>query len=325
MANRYVDFQSYSHYALPASLAAAALIVGLIHSLDSERLRISAVLALVVLAVLAHMAYSTQVVDEEKTTNEFWQQVAWRAPEIQQGTTLFVNYPGVEYGINNDAVNGPANFIYFPEQTHQIPVTYQLYALPQISATTFDVLAGKDRSEGYRTHTGAVNFDHLLVMSQPSASACVHIIDARWPLISSSDPDQVLVIGGYSKIDSILPGQKSPKLAQFIFGPEPVHKWCYYFEEAELARQTGDWQKVAELGNESAKQGLHAEDPVEWIPFLQAYADLGDVQSFNGTAHRINGDLYAKTEACHTLTSMQKSGSLFSPVIQTQMNSLLCN
>ncbi len=202
--------------------------------------------------------------------------MAWRAPGIQAGTTLFVNYPGINYGDNNDAVDGPANFIYFPEQTNQIPVTYQFYALPQISSTTNDVLAGKNRSEGYRTHVALVNFDQFLIMSQPSGTACVHVIDARWPLFSSSDPDQVLLIGGHSNIESILPGQRSPKLAQFIFGPEPAHRWCYYFEKAELAVQTGDWQKVAELGNEAAKQGLHPEDPVEWIPFLQAYADLGD-------------------------------------------------
>ncbi len=325
MANRYVDFQSYSHYALPASLAAAVLIVGLIYSLSSSRLRLISILAVIVFAVLTHFTYSNQVVNEEKIINEFWQQVAWRAPGIQQGTTLFVNYPGINYGDNNDAVDGPANFIYYPERTNQIPVTYQLFALPQTSSTTNEVLAGKNRSDGYRTHIATVNFAQFLVMSQPSSNACVHVMDPRWPLFSSSEPDQVLLIGGHSNINSILPGQTSPKPAQFIFGPEPAHQWCFYFEKADLALQTGDWQKVAELGNEAAKASLHPEDSVEWIPFLQAYAYLGDVQSFNGTAHRINGDPYAKSEACHTLTSMQKSGFAFSSVIQTQTNNLLCN
>jgi hypothetical protein len=325
MANRYVDFQSYSHYALPASLAAAVLIIGLIYSLTSSQLRLYSILALVVFAVLTHLTYSGQVVNEEKIINEFWQQVAWRAPEIQGGTTLFVNYPGINYGGNNDAANGPANFIYFPERTNQIPVTYQLYALPQINSTTNDVLSGKNRSAAYRTHVATINFDHFLVISQPSATACVHVIDPRWPLFSNSDPDQVLLIGGYSKIDSILPGQKSPKLAQFIFGPEPAHRWCYYFEKAELALQAGDWQKVAEFGNEAASADLHPEDRVEWIPFLQAYAYLGDAESFNGTAHRINGDPYAKLEACRILTSMQKSDFPFSSIIQTQADNLLCN
>jgi hypothetical protein len=325
MANRYVDFQSYSHYALPASLAAAVLVVGLIYSLSSSRLRLLSILTLVVFAVLTHLTYSSHIVDEEKATNKFWQQMAWRAPGIKPGTTLYVNYPGINYGDNNDAVNGPANFIYYPERTGQIPVTYQLYALPQISSTTNDVLSGKNRSDGYRTHIATVNFDQFLVMSQPSDTACVHVIDTRWPLYSSTDPDQVLLIGGHSKIESILPDQKAPKPAQFIFGPEPAHQWCFYFEKAELALQTGDWQKVADLGNEAAAAGLHPEDRVEWIPFLQAYAFLGDAGSFNGIAHRINGDPYAKMESCHILINMQKSGTPFNPVIQTQLNNLLCN
>ena len=323
MANRYVDFQSYSHYALPASLAAAMLIVGLIYSLNS-RIRIYAILTLTVFAVFAHFAYSTQVVAEEKVTGDFWQQMAWRAPNIQKGTTLFVNYPGTDYGDNNDAVDGPANFIYYPERTNQIPVTYQLYALPQISSTTEDVLQGKNRSDGYRTHIATVNFGQLLIISQPSSNDCVHAIDPRWPLYSDSDPDQVMLIGGYSNINSILSGAKSPTPTQSMFGPEPAHKWCYYFEKAELALQTGDWQKAADLGSEAAKAGLHPNDAIEWIPFLQAYAQVGDAPSFSATAHRTNGDPHAKLEACSILTQMQKAGFTPSASIETQMNNLLC-
>jgi hypothetical protein len=274
--------------------------------------------------VLTHFAYSTQVVTEEKITSDFWQQVAWRAPDIQQGTTLFVNYPGINYGDNNDAVDGPANFIYYPKQTSQIPVTYQLYALPQISSTTGDVLLGKNRNDGYRTHIAAVNFNQFLVISQPSATDCIHAVDPRWPLYSSSDPDQILLIGGHSNIDSILPGPKSPRPAQTMFGPEPAHKWCYYFEKAELALQTGDWQKAADLGNEAGRAGLHPEDPIEWIPFLQAYAYLGDAPSFTATAHRTNGDPHAKKEACKILTDMQKSVYPPNALIETQINNLLC-
>jgi hypothetical protein len=324
MANRYVDFQSYSHYALPASLAGPVFLVGLVHTLNSSRIRLYSLMVVAAFAVMTHFAYSLQVVTEENITGDFWQQVAWRAPDIQRGTTLFVNYPGVNYGDNNDAVDGPANYIYYPEQTGQIPVTYTIYALPQISSSTNDVLMGKDRNDGYRTHIAAVNFDQFLVISQPSSTSCVHAIDARWPLYSISDPDQVMLIGGYSNINSILPKSKPLHLAQNIFGPEPPHKWCYYFEKAELALQTGDWQKAADLGNEASKAGLHPEDPVEWIPFLQAFAYLGDAQSFTATAHRTNGDPYAKLEACNTLMNMRSSGFSPSPDIETPMNNLLC-
>ena len=33
-----------------------------------------------------------------------------------------------------------------------------------------------------------------------------------------------------------------------IYGPEPVHGWCYYFERASLAAQTADWGAVTEAG-----------------------------------------------------------------------------
>ena len=79
MANRYADFGAYSHYALPASLAGATLMVGLVCSITSERIRLGVFSALVLLAVLTHYSVSTQVINEENKISQFWQQVAWRA------------------------------------------------------------------------------------------------------------------------------------------------------------------------------------------------------------------------------------------------------
>ncbi len=323
-ANRYVDFQSYSHYALPASLAAAVFITGLLFSLRPAGLVIHAFAILAAFAVLAHFAYSVQVVDEEQTIARFWQQVAWRAPSIKPQTTLFVNYPGLNYGDNIDAVDGPANFIYFPRQTGQIPATYQIMALPQASKTTNDIFIGRDQPGGYRTHVGSIDYDHLLVISQSTASSCVHVINGQWPLFSSEDPDQVRPVGKYSKADQVIGGANSPKLPVFMFGSEPAHRWCYYFEKADLALQSEDWKAVADLGAQVAKAGLHPEDWTEWTPFLQAYAQLGDVSAFTAAAHRLNGDPFARIQACATLTGLQHSGLAFSTGIQTQINTLLC-
>jgi hypothetical protein len=109
-----------------------------------------------------------------------------------------------------------------------------------------------------------------------------------------------------------------------MFGPEPAHRWCYYFEKADLALQTGDWESVAALGKQASAAGLHPEDWVEWTPFLQAYAYLGDEAEFTATAHRLNGDAFARLQACNILTRMQGNGKSFTPQIQTQMDNLLC-
>jgi hypothetical protein len=324
VANRYVDFQSYSHYALPASLAGSMFMTGLVFSFKPPAIRLPALAALVACAFMAHYAYSSGVLDEEKTIAAFWQQVAWRAPGLQPQTTLFVNYPGVNYGDNADAVNGPADIIYFPQQTGQIPATYPIMSLPQAGKTTTDIMVGRDMPTGYRTHIGIFDFERLLVLTQPSPTACVHVINSQWPLFSKDDTDQIRAVGPYSRVAGILNGPSQPKLAGFMFGPEPAHRWCYYFEKADLALQTGDWKSVAALGKQASAAGLHPEDWVEWTPFLQAYAYLGDEAEFTATAHRLNGDAFARLQACNILTRMQANGKSFTPQIKTQMDNLLC-
>jgi hypothetical protein len=61
-----------------------------------------------------------------------------------------------------------------------------------------------------------------------------------------------------------------------LFGPEPVHDWCYYYEKADLARQRGEWDEVVRLYREARGLGLEPADAIEWLPFYQALTVLGD-------------------------------------------------
>ena len=83
-------------------------------------------------------------------------------------------------------------------------------------------------------------------------------------LIPLSDPRLILVNS---------PGLSPPTPP---FGGEPAHGWCYYYERAELARQTGDWESIIQLGTTASQQGLAPIDPFEWLPFIEAEARAGD-------------------------------------------------
>ena len=61
-----------------------------------------------------------------------------------------------------------------------------------------------------------------------------------------------------------------------IYGPEPVHGWCYYFEKADLARQRSDWEEVVSLGEAAFKLNDHPNNPVERFVFIEGYAHMGD-------------------------------------------------
>jgi hypothetical protein len=324
VANRYVSFGGYSHYSLPASLASAMTVVGMISLIHSRNARFVLASGLVLLAVLTHYTASLRVLHEEQVIASFWQQVVWRAPGIKAGTTLVVNYPSINYAEDVDAVAGPANFLYFPERTSQIPVVYQLIALPQMDYITKDVLAGGTKPYGYRTHVGEINYDNILVITQPTPNACVHLINSQWPRFSDQDSDQILLLGRYSKIQNVLTEARGLRPAKFIFGLEPAHTWCYYYQQAELALQEGNWEKIVQIGDKVTELKLTPNDRVEWAPFLQAYAFEGDEKAFKATAVKMDSSPYVRQEACNTLLKMQEIGYSFTAQVQSLMNEKLC-
>ncbi len=61
-----------------------------------------------------------------------------------------------------------------------------------------------------------------------------------------------------------------------IFGKEPPHDWCYFFQKADLARQNGDWQKIVDLAQEAAQLDLKPAYSPELLPFIEAYVHLGN-------------------------------------------------
>jgi predicted Zn-dependent protease len=63
--------------------------------------------------------------------------------------------------------------------------------------------------------------------------------------------------------------------ARKIFGSPPKPDWCYFFLKAELAAQFGKWEEAVGYANEVAKRGLKPKDPLEWVPFAAAFANLG--------------------------------------------------
>jgi hypothetical protein len=326
VANRYVSGEAYSHYALPASLACAMIVVGVIFLVNSRNARLAVASVLVLLAVLTHHTVSLRVLHEERAIADFWQQVVWRAPGIKAGTTLFVSYPSVRYGEDVDAVAGPANFLYFPEQTNQIPVVYPLVALPQMEYTTIYVLrGGKARTDGYRTHVGEIDYDNMLVISQPTEDSCVHVMDAQWPRYSNQESDQILLLGEYSKIQNVLTDGRAPRPAEFLFGPEPAHTWCYYYQKAELALQEGNWEEIIQVGDQVNQLELSANDRIEWMPFLQAYAFKGDEKAFSSTAKKIDKLPFVRREACNTLLKMGEMGYSFTSQIQSLTENDLCD
>jgi hypothetical protein len=328
LANRVVTFERISQYTLPASLTGVIVLGGLIYSISSQKIRIMLLAGLVGLAVLAHHGLAAQAVREEKTISDFWWQVVWRAAAIRPGTTLVVTYPGIPYAEGNDVVWGPANFIYYPEKQNRTPVTIPISASRMEADSMLEIIKGNRSFEKTDLVIKNISIDYdyknLLILSQPSEGSCMHAIDARWPDISIYDQPLLHASFQNSKIENIDPHGESSVPPAYAFGSELPHEWCYYYQKADLARQMGDWKQVARLGDEAQKLGYHPNDQVEWMPFLQAYAFLGDQKQVKVVSTRINTEPFYKQQACMNLSAMATHRFPLPSNMQSYVNELFC-
>jgi hypothetical protein len=106
-----------------------------------------------------------------------------------------------------------------------------------------------------------------------------------------------------------------------VFGPEPRRNWCYYYQKASLARQRGDWVEIILLGEETSDKGLAPLDPIEWMPFLQAYAITGDIDRLIEFGPAISSDPYLAGQACRIMSGMEN----LSEQVLDAVNSLFCD
>ncbi len=301
---------------------------GLIYSVSHKMIREILLASILGLAVLSQHGLAAQAVTEEKTISDFWWQVVWRAPDIKPGTTLVTIYPNIAYGDGNDVVWGPANFIYAPEHQGRSPVTVPISGSRLETDSILDIINGRRDFQQtdliIKNITITYNYKNLLILSQPTDTACVHAIDPRWSELSLYD--QPFLYAGYqnSKIENIVPTGEAPKPPVNSFGPEPSPDWCYYYQKADLARQQNDWQQVAKLGDEAQKLGLHPNDQIEWMPFLQAYALMDDIKQVRAIAKRINTDPFYQDQACQNLEALADDGFSLSAEMKNKVDELFC-
>jgi hypothetical protein len=307
MANRYVDITGFSHYGLPASLAAAVFMAAAVELISIPRARTTILYVVIGFATLSHFSIATNEVMEIKALENFWRQVSWRIPALRPGATLVIHYPTPGMGDGGLALIEAANVMYFPEPTNEVPVHYPLAGQTLNGENLPDILDGTQINEsGYRSHTYTIDYTNVLVISQPALNSCVHVMNAATPLISEYDPLDVSLVAPRSNIENVIVDSDPVSPPEFIYGKDPDRGWCNYFQEADLAAQVGDWERVAALGDEAIALGFAPEDRVEWLPFLKGYAITGDSESLKQLSKRIVGERMIRLQACEWLTNIEQ-------------------
>jgi hypothetical protein len=262
-----------SRFTLPFMFSVCLMIVGLIDLIKLPQVQYSLLALLIGLAAGRQFLWSTDYLrDWQAQKNLFWQ-MTWRAPALKPNTLVLMNEELSFYADNS--ISAPLNWIYAPENhTDQIDyvlfyptnrLDYSLPALKKDIPIQYDYIAG--RFTGNTSQVVAFYYDPpaCLRLLEPDIDANNRFIldDSHMREASAlSNPEQIL-----TSPSAVMPN---------IYYPEPVHGWCYYFEKADLARQSGNWREVAKLGDVAFKLSDHPNNPIERFVFIEGDAHVGD-------------------------------------------------
>ncbi len=262
-----------NRFTLPFILGVSLMIAGILEFLPA---RIRQVVIVVLIALAAgRQALWADAFRRDWTTQKtmFWQMV-WRAPAITPDTIVLLNEGEFQFYADN-SLTGALNWIYDPNNL-TAGMSYVLFYPTSRLGGTLQVLQPKQPitydyiSETFKGNTSQV----VAFYYQPPG--CLRLLN---PDIDSDNhliPDTTLMRESalLSSPAWILsdPTARIPK----IYGPEPVHGWCYYFEHADLAGQMGDWKRVVDLGDKAFSLSDYPNDPVERFVFVEGYANSGN-------------------------------------------------
>ena len=270
----------WDRFTLAMMPGASLFVAGLIESLGRKHLVHVLVLGVAVgLAAGLHFQSANAYRRAWNLQKDFFWQLTWRAPGIQPGTILLTaDLPFTYYSDNS--LTAPLNLIYAPEN-HSQKMSYLVFAVEsRLGTSLLNLKQGVKIVQEYRATEFAGSTSQAVgVFFQPPG--CLLIADPSVYGRMPQKPNYFSDVLPLSNLALITPeAQPAAQPPQFFFGPEPAHDWCYYFEKADLARQTGDWQQVVKLGNKAfqGQKSFADYQAVQFLPYIEGYARTGQWQ-----------------------------------------------
>ena len=208
-------------------------------------------------------------------TQDFFWQMAWRMPALEEGTTVLTYELPIQY-LSDYQLMSALNWMYAPNlEGRELPYALQ-YLKTRFEA--FEIKPDQPIEITYRTTTFSGNTSQSVVIYK-EADGCLRVLD---PVYNNAEtvPGASLYLTEaipLSNPDLILINAEAPAMEKTLFGIEPSHGWCYAYAKAEIARQNGDWEEVVRLYKEAQKEEPSPALPVEYLPFIEAFALTGDM------------------------------------------------
>lgn len=219
-----------------------------------------------------HFRIATEYRRDWNLTANFFQQLKWRVPSLKEDTVVITNVLPIRFSTDN-SLTAPLNWIYAQAYAPE-RMPFMLYTNTKRAETLSKFQAGKKIEQEYLSARFEGNTENAVSLYFQNPG-CLHILDPQVDVFNQTIPlidREAALLNNYNRIDNMEVGD--PVVNQF-FGSNPGNSWCWYYQKADLARQFGDWERVAQLGDEAFALEDYPNDAMERIPFIEGYAHTG--------------------------------------------------
>jgi hypothetical protein len=267
-----------SRFTLSFMLGVSLVVATLVSLLPRWRwLRAAMVGVLVGFGVALHFLIALDYrADWDNHTRMFWQ-MSWRIPAIEPHTAVIGNYqPPMHYSDNS--LSAPLNAIYAPG-SDSADMAY-MYYFPELREDM--ELAGLQPNQ-------PIEHDYLVSTFHGNTSQavglyyhprfCLRVLDPDLDPLNPLLPEHVRKAATLSSTQwiNVVPQDEAARPPEAVFGAEPAREgWCYAFEQADLARQQGEWDQANALIRDVVASGAAPRTPSEWLLPIEAAAHAGD-------------------------------------------------
>lgn len=314
-----------NRFTLIMMFGASLILAGLLELLIRSRGAKLALLSIIIgLSAGFHFRNALLYIQDWNYAERIFTHLTWRIPGIMPATTILSEQFPADYSTDN-SLSALFNWVFAPDfspdlptdiwyydnqEFNQYPPDYTPRKLPLMLLYLRLRLGGdnlpdlEEDTEIYYPYRflpfeGSTSNAIVLFYRAPN---CVRVLDPIYDQHLPQMREYTLAAIHLSNLDRlVIKANSPPKLPEEIFGPELPADWCYYFEKADLARQFGDWQQVADLGTAAFLNNFSPYHPSELIPFIEAFAHVGRwEEAENLTTITIRSDPLMRAMLCDT-------------------------
>lgn len=265
-----------SRFGMASMLGASMMVVATIEALfASQRARTIFFAVLVGLTVSYHARYTNDFKNAWKKEANFYRQLVMRVPSLQPDTAIIAEGE-ILYDMGDYPTAYAINTVFAkPRGDSGSNVRYWFFSITgNFSNQLEDFMSGTDIQDLHRSirFQGQSN-ESLIISFEPEQGQCLHVIRPQDSTLRVL-PELLKEASHLSALDRINSEKSSGSFLQEI-GLNYPENWCTYYQQADLARQQGNWETVAGLWDSAQKGGFKPDIPLESLLFVEAFTRLG--------------------------------------------------